>query len=41
LIHSKYPDYSYKEATLNPTNPLNRATDWETDLVNEFKNDRR
>jgi len=37
-IHKKYPDYSYKEATLNPTNPLNRATDWETDLVNEFKN---
>jgi methyl-accepting chemotaxis protein len=37
-IRKKYQDYSYKEATLNPTNPLNRATDWETDLVNEFKN---
>ena len=37
-IHKKYPDYFYKEATLNPTNPLNRATDWETDVVNEFKN---
>ena len=36
-IRKKYKDYSYKEATLNPTNPLNRATDWETDLVNEFK----
>jgi protein-histidine pros-kinase len=37
-IRKKYQDYSYKEATLNPTNPLNRATDWEADLVNEFKN---
>jgi protein-histidine pros-kinase len=37
-IKKKYPDYSYKEATLNPTNPRNRATDWEADLVQEFKN---
>lgn len=31
------PDYSYKEATINPTNPSNRATDWETDVVSWFK----
>ena len=31
-------DYFYKEATLNPTNPRNRATDWEADLVNQFRN---
>jgi protein-histidine pros-kinase len=37
-MKKKYPDYSYKEATLNPTNPRNRATDWEADLVHEFKN---
>ena len=37
-IKKKYPDYSYKEATLNPTNPRNRAADWEADLVHEFKN---
>ena len=37
-IKKKYADYSYKEATLNPTNPRNRATDWEADLVQEFKN---
>jgi protein-histidine pros-kinase len=37
-MKKKYPDYSYKEATLNPTNPRNRASDWEADLVNEFKN---
>ena len=32
-----YPDYSYKEATLNPTNPRDRAVDWEADLVNRFR----
>jgi protein-histidine pros-kinase len=37
-IKKKYADYNYKEATLNPTNPRNRATDWEADLVQEFKN---
>jgi protein-histidine pros-kinase len=33
-----HPEYSYKEATLNPTNPRNRASDWEADIVNEFRN---
>ena len=32
-LRKKFPDYSYKEATLNPTNPINRATDWEADIV--------
>jgi len=36
-LQKKFPDYSYKEATLNPTNPVNRATDWEADLVQEFR----
>jgi protein-histidine pros-kinase len=36
-LHKKYPDYGYKEATLNPTNPRDRATDWEADLVNQFR----
>ena len=36
-LRKKFPDYSYKEATLNPTNPINRATDWETDIVNQFR----
>jgi protein-histidine pros-kinase len=30
-------DYAYKEATLNPTNPRDRAVDWEVDLVNRFR----
>ncbi len=37
-LRKSYPDYSYKEATLNPTNPRDRATDWEADVVNEFRN---
>lgn len=39
LLRKKYPDYSYKEAALNPTNPRNRAVEWETDIVNAFRND--
>jgi protein-histidine pros-kinase len=34
----KYPDFSYKEATLNPTNPRDRAVEWEADVVNVFRN---
>ena len=37
-LRKKYPDYVYKEATLNPTNPRNRALDWEEDLIKTFKN---
>ena len=36
-LRKKYPDYSYREATLNPTNPVNRATEWEADIVNTFR----
>ena len=34
---TQFPDYSYKEATLNPTNPADRATDWESDIISEFR----
>jgi protein-histidine pros-kinase len=37
-LRKKYPDYSYKEATLNPTNPRNKAVEWEADVVNAFRN---
>ena len=37
-LRRKYPEYTYKEAALNPTNPRNRAVEWETDIVNEFRN---
>ena len=34
-----YPEYTYKEAALNPTNPNDHATDWETDIIQAFRND--
>jgi HAMP domain-containing protein len=37
-LRKKYADYSYKEATLNPTNPRDRTVDWEADVVNKFRN---
>jgi HAMP domain-containing protein len=37
-LRKDYPAYTYKEATLNPTNLRDRAVDWETDVVEEFRN---
>ena len=37
-LQKQYPEYSYREATLNPTNPTDRAADWEADIVNYFRN---
>ncbi|MYM35752.1 DUF3365 domain-containing protein [Duganella sp. FT94W] len=34
-----YPNYSYKQATLNPTNPRNRANEWEQPLVHRLRAD--
>ena len=34
-----YGDFRYKEAALNPTNPVDKADDFETQLVNNFRND--
>jgi protein-histidine pros-kinase len=38
-LRAERPEYMYKEATLNPTNPRDRATDWEADIVQKFRND--
>jgi len=38
-VQKDYPDYSYKEAALNPTNPADRATNWEADIIAAFKRD--
>ncbi|HEX4153488.1 MAG TPA: DUF3365 domain-containing protein [Steroidobacteraceae bacterium] len=38
-IRQRHPEYMYKEATLNPTNPRDRATDWEADIIQRFRND--
>ena len=37
-LRANYPDYAYKEATLNPTNLRDRAVDWEADIINTFRN---
>jgi len=37
-LRKTHPDYTYKEAALNPTNPRNRATEWEADIIGEFRN---
>jgi methyl-accepting chemotaxis protein len=36
-LRKKYADYTYKEATINPTNPRNRAGDWENDIIRIFR----
>ncbi len=35
-MRETHPEYHYKEATLNPTNPRNRAVDWEADVIKFF-----
>ncbi len=36
-LRKHHPDFAYKEATLNPSNPRNRASDWEADIVTMFR----
>ena len=38
-LRKKFVDYSYKEATLNPTNPRDRVTDWESEIVGQLRRD--
>jgi protein-histidine pros-kinase len=38
-LHASRPEYSYEEATLNPTNPRDRATDWQADIIQRFRSD--
>jgi protein-histidine pros-kinase len=38
-LRDHHPEYAYREATLNPTNLRDRAGDWETDIVQQFRND--
>jgi protein-histidine pros-kinase len=34
----EYKQFLYREATLNPTNPVNKAVEWEHDIVSAFRN---
>lgn len=36
-VRQHYPDYTYKEAALNPTNLRDRANDWESDIIGYFR----
>lgn len=38
-FQEKFPEYSYKEAALNPTNPDDLANTWEADLINQLRDD--
>ena len=38
-LREQHPEYSYKEAVLNPTNPRDKALDWEADIISEFRNE--
>jgi protein-histidine pros-kinase len=34
---AEYKQFLYREPALNPTNPADRAVDWEADLINQFR----
>jgi protein-histidine pros-kinase len=36
-LHANRPDYSYQEATLNPTNLRDLAKDWQADIIQRFQ----
>ncbi|UPY37355.1 DUF3365 domain-containing protein [Sediminicoccus sp. KRV36] len=36
-VQADFPEYSYKEAALNPTNPNDLAAPWEAEFINAFR----
>ncbi|MFT3736630.1 MAG: DUF3365 domain-containing protein [Rhodocyclaceae bacterium] len=36
-LRKKYPDFSYREAALNPTNPRDQASQWEGRVIERFR----
>lgn len=39
FLRDRFPDYRYREASLNPTNIADRANDWEVTLLRTFQQD--
>jgi HAMP domain-containing protein len=37
-VQTHFPDFTYREPTLNPTNLTDRPSDWEADYINAFRN---
>jgi protein-histidine pros-kinase len=38
-VRKDWPDYSYKDAALNPTDPADKAADWEAAIIARFRAD--
>ncbi|GAA5159569.1 DUF3365 domain-containing protein [Viridibacterium curvum] len=38
-LSKQFPDYNYRETSLNPTNINDRASDWEVGLIRAFQSD--
>jgi protein-histidine pros-kinase len=38
-LQTDFPDYSYREPALNPTNPADKAQQWEADIIGTFRSD--
>jgi HAMP domain-containing protein len=38
-VQAAFAGYTYREPALNPTNPTDRAQDWEADIIGLFRND--
>jgi HAMP domain-containing protein len=38
-IQADFTGYIYREVALNPTNPIDRAQDWEADIIRLFRDD--
>jgi protein-histidine pros-kinase len=38
-LQARFPDYSYREPAINPTNPEDRPTDWQADIIDVFAHD--
>jgi hypothetical protein len=41
MVQQTYPGYTYREPALNPTNPSNRPTPVEVELINRFRADNK
>ena len=38
-FRDRFPNFAYKEAALNPTNPSDKATPWEENLIKQLRGD--
>lgn len=36
-LQQQFPDYSFREPASNPTNPADRPTDWQADIIDVFR----